>query len=267
MRLLYFNIVLSILFMINIDIYAQFVDTPLRPAKDKVPGWSGILVGVGQNFQSGEYYVDCEDCIFDGGVNTGFTVGLSYDRKALDWLKYGVAVFYDYSGIKNSFTETELIPFELDNSGIKENIPIQFRHTANVDLHLLTAMPYIKFEPLSFYFFRMGFGAGYIFNSHLTHDKELMQNTATLSNGAKVSVSIPGSSSNKVTIQESQVNEINSLQLYLMPATGLKINFSETTYLLTYVQFNLPLNNISEYGSNYKINQWRLFFELGFKMH
>ncbi|GAB1371514.1 hypothetical protein MASR1M45_15760 [Candidatus Kapaibacterium sp.] len=265
MRLLYIIIVSMILFQITA--LSQYVHTPLIPAKDKIPGWNGFMIGLGQNFQSGEYYVDCEDCIFDGGVGTGFTLGASYDRKATDWLKYGIAVMYDYSGIQNAFSETEQIQFELENSGIKENININFRHTAQSDFHFINFMPYLKFEPWNFFFFRMGFGGALLLDSRIVHEKELMQRTVQLSNGAIVTVRIPNSNSDKVTIQDSQVQEVSNFNLYLMPASGFKIDFSETTYLMTYLQYSLPLNNISEFGKDYKINQWRIFLELGFKVH
>jgi hypothetical protein len=267
MRLLYIKIYICLFCSFSINLSAQYTDTPILPAKEKVPGYIGFIVGLGQNFQSGEYYVDCEDCIFSDGVGTGVTLGASYDRLIFPWLKYGIAVFYDYAGINNSFIETEIIPFELPNSSIKENIPVQFRHTANVDVNYLTAMPYLKVEPVKFFFIRLGFGVSYIFTSNIKHDKELLQRNHTLSNGATVNIRIPGTNSYKVNIQDSEIRELNAVQMYLMPALGLKINFSETTYLLPYFQYNLPLTNISEFGKDYKINQWRIMFELGFKLH
>ena len=267
MRLLYIYIVLLISGSCILSSQTAYIPTPLQPAKERVPGYLGFIIGFGQNFQSGEYYVDCLDCIFEDGVSGGFTFGISYDRVATSWLKYGIAGFYDYSGISNSFRETEIIPFELENSGIKENIPVQFRHTSDIDLHYLTAMPYIKIEPANFFFFRIGFGASYTFASSLKHEKELTQREATLSNGATVSIRIPGTDGYKVTIQDSEVRDLNNLQLYLMPALGLKINFSATTYLLPYFQYNMALTDISENGKDFRINQWRLFLELGFKLH
>ncbi len=269
MRVLYYNIVIMIilLFLGNNKLFSQYLDTPLNPAKDKVQGWNGFIFGLGQNFQSGEYYVDCEDCIFDGGVNTGFTLGYSYDRRPIEWLKYGIAIYYDNSGIKNTFSETELVNFQLENSDIKEKVPVKFKHNSDVDLHLLTAMPYLKFEPFNWYFFRLGLGVSYILSSKINHTKELLQNTATLSNGSVVTIKISDSDENKVTIQDSPIRELNSIQWNLIPATGFKFNFSETTYLLTYIQYNIPFTNISEQGKDYKINEWRLFLELGFKIH
>lgn len=267
MRLLYIYFIVAILIAVQVDLSAQYIPTPLGPAKDKVPGYIGFIVGFGQNYQTGEFYVDCPDCIFENAVGTGFTLGASYDRVALPWLKYGIALFYDYSGIKSSFLETELIPFELQNSGLKEDIPVEFRHTANVDFHNLIAMPYVKIEPVDFFFIRLGFGLSYIFSSKIKHDKELLQKVATLSNGATVSIRIPGIDGYKVNIQDSQVSDLNNLQLYLMPAIGFKLNISTTTYLKPYFQFNLPLSDISGYGKDYRINEWRIFLELGFKAH
>ncbi|MBX3042799.1 MAG: hypothetical protein KIT33_12860 [Candidatus Kapabacteria bacterium] len=267
MRLLYIYIV--IIFSLTFASLGQtpYVSTPLMPAKDRVPGYFGVLIGLGQNFQSGEFYVDCSDCIFESGVGTGFTIGAAYDRVALPWLKYGIAGFYDYSALSSTFRENEIIPFELENSGIRENINVQFRHTADLNIHNLTAMPYIKMEPFSFMFFRLGFGASYIFSSSLKHDKELLQKEATLSNGAVVTIRIPGRTGYRVNVQDSEIRQLNNLVLSLMPALGFKINFSETTYLMPYLQYNVPFNDISDEGQNFRLNQWRFFIELGFKLH
>lgn len=267
MRLLYIYFIATIIVGSQSLLYSQYIPTPLGPAKDKTPGNLGFIFGMGQNFQSGEYYVDCLDCTFDGGVGTGFTLGIAYDRVAMPWLKYGIALLYDYNGIKSSFLETEMIPFELQNSGIKENIPVQFRHSSEVELHNLITMPYLKTEPFDWMFFRLGLGLSYIFANNLTHDKELLQRQATLSNGATVMIRVPGTDGYTVNIQDGPINPINNLQAYLMPALGFKINFSQTTYLKPYFQFNLPLNTISDNGKDFSINQWRLFLELGFKLH
>lgn len=267
MRLLYIYFIAAILIATQVDLLSQYIPTPLGPAKDKEPGYIGIIVGMGQNFQTGEFYVECPDCIFENGVGTGFTIGASYDRVLLPWLKYGIAAFYDYGGIKSSFLETELIPFELQNSGLKESIPVQFRHTASVDINSLIAMPYLKIEPTNFFFFRMGLGLSYIFSNNITHDKELLQKQATLSNGATVSIRIPNHDGYIVNIQDSQINGLTNFQLYLMPAIGFKLNFSPTTYLKPYFQFHLPLSDISDFGKDYRINQWRILLELGFKAH
>lgn len=267
MRLLYINIVILLVSVSILSSQTVYDPTPLMPAKDRIPGYIGFIIGMGQNFQSGEFYVDCLDCVFEKGVAAGFTVGISYDRVALPWLKYGIAGLYDYSGIKSSFVETEIIPFELKNSGIKEDIAVQFRHTGDIDLHYLTAMPYIKLEPVKFFFFRLGFGASLVMGSAIKHDKELLQQEVTLSNGTTIYISIPGNNSYSSTIQNSEVRNLNSLQFFLMPAMGFKINFSETTYLMPYFQYNIPFTNISDKGKDFKINQWRLLFELGFKVH
>lgn len=265
MRLLYFYIVLLIIFQIKL--FSQsYIETPLTPAKERVPGYIGFLIGFGQNYQTGDFLVDCLDCTFEDGVRGGFSLGIAYDRLALPWLKYGIAGLYDYQGINSSFRETEIIRLELENSGLRENVPVQFRHTANLDIHNLTVMPYIKLEPASFFFFRLGFGASYIFSSSLKHDKELLTKEATLSNGATVNVKLENGD-NKVNVQNSEIRELNNLQFLIMPALGFKINFSETTYLMPYFQYNLPLSNVSENGNDFRIHQWRLFLELGFKLH
>lgn len=268
MRLLYNYILILLLATSVIQAEDKFTSTPLMPAKNKTPGYSGIFIGAGQNFQSGKYFVDCKECEFENGVASGFLIGIFYDRKALSWLKYGISGAYNLSGIENSFVEFEKIHLQSDNSGIDEDIWLQFRHKSEVKINMLTAMPYIKLEPFDFFFFKTGFSLSYIFNSNIKHEKELMQNEVTLSNGATIIVSIPDfEDSNKKTIQDSEIRELNSLQYAISLSSGVIINFSPTTFFSPYFQYNLPLTNISESGDDYKINQWRIIFELGFKIH
>ncbi|MFA5513003.1 MAG: hypothetical protein WC313_11200 [Candidatus Kapaibacterium sp.] len=266
MKVLYIYIAAILLATTLLNAQDPNISTPLRPAKEKVPTYIGFIAGMGQNFQSGEYYVDCADCIFENGVKAGYTIGIVYDRLIGSGFKYGIAGMLDFSGLSNSFIETELVSFELPGTGVNENIPVRFRHTSDISYSQIIGMPYIKYEPASFFFVRIGLGASYIFGSSLVHDKELIQHQARLSNGMLVSITIPGTNDTKVNIQDSEIRDLNNFQIYLMPAIGFKINFSETTYLQPTLQYNIAMSDLSNQGKDFRIHQWRLLFELGFRL-
>jgi hypothetical protein len=246
---------------------AQKQSNPISPGRELIPEYIGIVFGLGQNFQSGKMFVECPGCVFEDGVKFGYTIGAYYETLLVGPLKSGIDVLYDYQGIKSTFLEYESVEVRSDIVDYKENVILPFRHTADVDINTLMFIPYFKYSPVNFFYAKVGFSLNYIFSSHIRHDKELTQKKATLSNGTIVQVSIPGVKNNIATVQDSDFININKTYFSFVPAIGFTIPFDSDDKIVfsPYFMYSMPLGNLSENGENFKINTWRLMFELGFK--
>jgi hypothetical protein len=245
----------------------QKQSNPIYPGRELIPEYVGLIFGLGQNFQTGKMYVECPGCVFEEGVKFGYTIGVYYESIIAGPLKFGIDVLYDYQGIKSSFLENESVEISSAEVDYKENVVLPFRHTADVDINTLMFMPYLKYSPVDYFYGKLGFSLNYVFSSHIKHDKELTQKKATLSNGTVVVVSIPGTKNNIATVQEGDINDLNKTYFSLNPVIGFTIPFDKDNNIVfsPYLMYSLPMSNLSDNGENFKINTWRLMFELGFK--
>jgi hypothetical protein len=245
----------------------QKQSNPIKPGRELIPEYIGIVFGLGQNFQTGKMYVECPQCVFEDGIKFGYTIGIYYESFIVEPLKFGIDVLYDYQGIKSSFVENESVEVRSEIVDYKENVILPFRHTADVNINTLMLIPYLKYSPVEFFYVKLGFSLNFVFSSLLQHDKELLQKKASLSNGTVVQVSIPGSKNNTVTVENGDLVGINKTYFSLNPAIGFTIPFDKDNDILfsPYVMYSLPMGIISNIGENFKINTWRLMFELGFK--
>lgn len=245
----------------------QKQSNPINPGRDLIPEYIGIIFGLGQNYQTGKMYVECPDCVFEDGVKFGYTIGIYYESNIALPLKFGIDLLYDYQGIKSSFLENESVEISSAAVDYKENVVLPFRHTADVDISTLMFIPYLKYSPVDFFFAKLGFSVNYAFSSHIQHDKELTQKKATLSNGTVVKVSIPGTKNNIATVQEGEIPNLNKLDFSINPSIGFTIPFDKDDKIVfsPYLMYCVAMNNLSDNGENFKINTWRLMFELGFK--
>ena len=246
------------------EIFAQ--SSPIKPYSDpNALKEIGVFVGLGQNFQSGEMYVKCEDCDFSGGAKFGYTFGLLYEHELFRRFSLGISATYNYLGLTSGFQEIEPTQVEYISNGntLTENANIRFSHSIEIDLHNFAVAPYLKWTPFDFMFIRTGFAIGTNFSTNLLHTKTLGQKTVRLSNGELEAIT------NKKldeTIQNSEIPSLVTPQLYLQPALGFNIAFSNSVHFSPIFEYSIPFTNYSDYGTDLRSNYWRLLFELRIKV-
>ncbi len=258
---LLFKILLScaICCIFSFDVIAQRYSTPISPERDSYQKEIGVFVGLGQNAQLGDMYVDCEDCTFRSGTKFGYTFGLLYEQDLFSNFKIGASAAYDYKGYQSRYQEIEALNLDFDVNGqtVTENVNLKFRHTADVDLSFITLSPYIKWEPWTFMFIRAGIGFAFNTSNTIIHIKELNQKTVRLSTGQTREVNI-----DKSEQQNSNIDGFKSFQTFISPALGFTIPFSKTVFFSPIFQYDIPLSIISDKGKDLKISSWRFLFEL-----
>lgn len=257
--------VLVFVFFAASKLFSQPSPSPIFPVlANQTRQDIGMFVGLGQNYQSGEMYVNCLDCVFKGGTGFGFTFGALYEYQFYGNFEIGAALVYRYLGFSAGFEEiTTRNNLYSDYGLINETVNIKFKHTAEVDIHNISISPYIKWTPFEFMFLRTGLAIGTNFSTNIKHTEELSQKTARLSNGEIVA--IKNTSTNQY-VQDSEIPDLNSPQLYIQPSIGFNIPFSREIVFSPIIEFGLPLSEFSNYGDGLKSNYWRLLLELRIKI-
>jgi hypothetical protein len=273
-RLGFFLIVLNFFVMLNFPnlLYGSTFSSPLQPGVESKDQIIGLLVGLGQNMQSGISYVDCISCQFENGVGFGYTFGLSYETPIagedsfLNKFKYGGLLHLSNRDIKPTYREN--VREYMQEYDVA--FPIMYRHTSTISVITAGLMPYISFEPIKFLFIKAGIDFSYVISDNMKHEMELLTRTSTLENGEVVSFYIPAANSErrlyKSVIQDSEIRGLSNFQMSFVPSIGGNIYFTEKLFISPSFQYSLALTDISSYGENLRINAWRINLALKYNI-
>lgn len=255
-------LIVNITFFILHPAYSQKISTPLDPRVEPLGKDVGIIFGIGDNFQSGEFRVNCQECLFDNANGLGFTLGALYQQEFTRDLWFGFMALYEGTTMQASFKEKELLEFTLQNSTETEMVPVLFRHTADTKFGYLTGIPYIMWTPTDFFFVRLGLSASFVLDAKIKHTQEALDKIVFLSNGDTAYVHFGPGRGNSVVVEDGDFPEIKSFQLGLSPSVGFNLKLSEIFHLAPSFQYTIPLGILSDKGNGFKVNYWRLLLEL-----
>ncbi len=245
---------------------SQPIDSPIKPVQVIIHDWEiGAFIGLGANFNSGEYEAECAECIFDDVSNFGYTIGLKTDYQLNNNFFVGANAMYENQLMKGAFRRIESVPLQRADGTILD-VPIEFRHNLELDLNALTLSPNITYRIGRFMDFKMGFYADFNINSNIMHKKTLLTTSTILPDGEKVKVSIPGEKDASIVLEDYEIPGITSPQLGLMPQINFNIKLSESTDLLIGGFYKVPFTEIAS-NQTLKVNVWRIFFGLSFDIN
>ncbi len=236
------------------------LDTPLKPEDYGAQFDLGIVIGQGSNFQSGKFFVDCPDCVFETGQKYGFSLGGVALIDLSKTFRFGIMGLYESLGINDSFRETELVNVALDDERI-EKLNVNFRHEAKVDLSAFTITPFVSWNPLPFFFVRTGLSGSFLINSNLYHKKTLTDRFVSIGDIDSVRIELETGGYEKV-VEDGDIQKLNPFQLYLVPMAGFTLPFGQRIYFSPYFSYSIPLTDISDNGDAFKINHFRFVLEL-----
>jgi hypothetical protein len=237
---------------------------PLELGNQAVPSLLGVVIGPSFHSQIGKFDTGCP-CTFENGGGTGIALGLTYDRNLLIYgnnakgqLWLGGRLMYEARNITAVFREYEVV--QVQSVAVRDQffrVPIQFRHQAQAQFGLITFTPYVQWNPWGDIFAQIGLQGGFVVNSRIIHDKQLLDQTVTLPNGERAAVSYAQadslSTSTTVTVENGPAARVNGFQLGLTATVGIDIPIAlgrggenkqfRLTPMLNYV---LPLTNMTE---------------------
>ena len=261
---------LSLLFL-SIILYpnkasSQLIDSPIKPVQVIIHDWEiGAFIGLGANFNSGEYSAVCQECIFDDLSDFGYTIGVKTDYQLTNNIFVGANILYENQMTKGAFRRIESVPLQREDGTILD-VPIEFRHNLELDLNALTLSPNLTYRINRFLDFKLGFYADFNINSNIMHKKTLLTTSTILPDGEKVEVSIAGEQNNSVILEDYEIPELSSLQYGLIPQINFNIKLSESTDLLIGGFYKIPFTEIAS-NQTLKVNVWRIFLGFSFDIN
>lgn len=259
-------LILSMCLFTNISIFSQKLDTPLIPYDKKITKDNfGFILGLGQNVQSGKYYVQCQQCEFLGGVGFNFTFGAYYEREIENSLYLGLLSSFSTMGIESKFTEREKLGFLSKITSIVDSVPIDFLHTSKASFSYLSFTPFIRWQATKALFLRVGPSISLVMSNNITHTQEPVNPVVTLSTG-EVGKLTPGTGYSS-TLEDGKFPNVSSPQIGIWTDIGLNIPLSKKVTFCPVFNYNLPFTNVSSYGQNFKISTWRILLELRIKLY
>jgi len=262
---------LTVIVLCSPEIFSQKFASPIHPGTEERNKIVGVLMGFGQNMQNGNSisYVNCDSCEFMNGLDFGYTVGVTYEEQLsantesiFRYFNLGGLLHLSNRNITSSYRERTPQYFpEYDIT-----FPLMFRHTNKTSITTAGLMPFVRFNPFKYVFVKLGFDFSYVLNNNVRHDIELLDRRKTLPNGEVVDVFIPTANPNRKTysrtVQDSEIKDINNLQMSLVPAIGGNIYFTDKLFITPSFYYFKSLNNMSEFGKDFRIDAWRLNVEL-----
>jgi hypothetical protein len=257
-----FSIILLLaLFAYFCPVYGQNLSTPLEPQAPPLKSELGLFIGLGQNVELGSFNTSGCPCEFEGGTGLDFIIGALYEHEIVPAIRYGIAVGYNPKSLTSTFREREMVGFMPKGASDSEYVPIWFRYRTQSNFSYFPVIPYLKWQPSKIMFLKLGLDASFLVSSHLTHTKEVLDNTATLSTGEIVSVSF-ADGTNTHTLADGKFPSPNSMVWSLEPSLGFNIQLSKKIFLSPVLQFSIPLSTVADYGNGFKFSAWRIIFEL-----
>mgnify|MGYP001627238035 CR=1 FL=1 len=220
----------------------------------------GGYVGVGANSQGGTFTTSC-NCEFSGGGGAGILVGAIFERLTRSTIVWGATLGYEGRSITSKFREIEGV-VQRSPSGRDFTVPITFLHEADVQLGVVTLMPFVKYTFFEGIFGRLGGSVGYVFTSNLIHTKTLETTEVTFPNGETASVSLAGQTGSTVILEDGPVSELSALQIGLVPAVGMDIRISKKMFLSPIFQYMVPITTISAQGAGFSVRSFQFSLEL-----
>jgi hypothetical protein len=280
---------LVLVFLLPTRSHAQDAN-PLELSRQSVPDLLGVVVGPSFHSQIGSFDTGCP-CTFDGGAGAGVAFGVSYDKNILSYgtstkgqLWLGGRLMFETRNVTALFREYELV--KVQSLAMREQTfetPVQFRHRALAQFSLITFTPYLQWNPFGNFFAQVGFQAGVVTASSMTHTKELLDKIVVLPNGERANVNFIDQAGKPLgdvlTVGEGEdfkrVNTVNTLQLAATATVGMDIPISlgksdkqiwRVTPMLNYVlpltDMLVPLADKGAQGSGFRISALQILVSL-----
>lgn len=263
MKTIYFLLVLLTFSSINIYCQEQTESNPLEAAKIVERNAFGIYAALGQNQQSGisnaaEF---CPSCQFENATKFGYSIGLIYEYSFEKTINIGATLGLDMMDVYSSFREKELVNF--DNKKY-DDVPVWFKNESNIKTTYLATNIFFKYQPVKFFFMKIGLNLATPLNMDLEFTKSIVDNKIILKNGEIVTPSMLNDNGRQH--YEIPYPQKNSFVPGFTTIIGFNIPLAKTTFLSPYFEYYNPLGNISNYGDNFQIKRWRLGAEVKYTL-
>jgi hypothetical protein len=231
----------------------------------------GAFIGVGQGYTNGNIQVDCPECNFEKAVGANFRLGALYEQNYSKFFGFGFFAAFNTTQLKSSYIQLETVTLQNTNN---EKADASFRNSVTVNLEHLAAGGYLIFKPTKMIFFQAGASFMMPIGSSLVQEKELLTNTAKLSNGLIVKLAIDpttgnalvGSDTKTAILQNSKYPNLG-IPAYIDIAAGLELPASKKIVICPMFEFSYPVLPTASVGDNFTTGFWRLSVKVKYNFH
>lgn len=259
-------LLLSIFSLSPFYLKSQDIESPLMPVQIVVHDTEiGLFLGMGANFNSGVYKADCTECNFDDVSKFGYTIGLKSAYQLSKYFYISAMLGWDDQSVKGSFRRIESVPLDRAD-GSKINVPIEFRHTADLKLAAITLMPDLTFRYDRFLDVSLGFFSDFVVNSNFKHEKQLLTKSVVLPDGEKVSANVKDDKDGIVKLEDGELANISNPIFGLVPKVNFNIELDGGTDFNIGFFYKYPLSKVSA-NQDFKLQSWRIFIGLSFDLY
>ncbi|MEI6088849.1 MAG: hypothetical protein WCR42_00200 [bacterium] len=222
----------------------------------------GAFIGIGQGYTNGFIQVDCPECEFEKAVGANLRIGGLYEQSDSKFFGFGLFAALNTTQLKSSYIQLETVTLQNTKN---EKVDASFRNSVTVNLKHFAAGAYVVFKPTKIFFLQAGASFMLPIGSSLIQEKELLTNTAKLSNGLIVKLAIDpttgnslvGSDTKKAILQNSKYPNLG-VPVYADFAAGLELAASKKVVICPMIEFSLPLLPTASVGDNFTVGYWRL---------
>lgn len=263
---------IAIIFPISNLFSQRPIDSPIEAARQPAESHLGFFIGFGQNFSSGSIFNidDYCDCEFEDAIGLDIILGGVLEREITESLYFGISLAYNYRSANSNYKEVSLEKFSAEITqpdgsiiNLNDSAIVNFQQSADIDMHIISAMPFIKLDLANILFVRFGFSIGIPIATNFLHKQEVLDGRIKmLGSGLEGPISLAGDG----IISEDKISNIISPIMSLEPALGFNFNLEENLKLSPIFQFSIPISNITENGSDFKFSTWRLVLEFRMKI-
>jgi hypothetical protein len=230
----------------------------------------GAFIGIGQGYTNGIIQVDCPECEFEKAVGANFRLGGLYEQSNSKFFGFGVFAALNTTQLQSSYIQLETVTLQNTNN---EKVDASFRNSVTVNLQHFAAGGYVVFKPTKILFFQAGASFMLPLGSSLVQEKELLTNTAKLSNGLIVKLAIDpetgnaltGSDNKKAILQDSKYPNLG-VPVYADFAAGFELAASKKVVICPMLEFSYPLLPTASVGDNFTIGFWRLSVKVKYNL-
>lgn len=243
------------------------LSTPILPLGD---GFSRdqirVMFGIGQNFQTGQFEEPIEicDCIFDGGVGTGYTIAVDYEREIFEFLFWGAGLRFENYSFQSRFIDYRRVtayPIGVPDDSEFEPIviPVQFEQLGNFSMNSIGFNPYLRISPFNSVMLRAGLNFSYLYSSNFEHQEILLSNVV---GDGKYIVTASQNGLEDPTIYDAELPGVESLMIYTNLAISFPLKLPNNYSIAPGFEYSLPINGSFSSFGNSKVGLWRMFFEI-----
>lgn len=222
-----------------------------------------LLLGVGQNFQMGEFTTEnwCECPPFREGVGQGFTFALHYERELAGKLYWGIGARLDNYGFESRYIDNQFLtvtPIDDNSEAESQNQRVPFYQITESNITGVGLNPQLRWYPFEWLMLRFGVNVSYIINYNIVHTEELLNNVTQ--DGQFIIRAL-----DDTPRYDGDFPDVNNIYSSLLFGIALPFTLPNDFSISPGFEYGHPLTPFSN-SYDFNVGTWRITFEFKYPL-